>query len=374
MNQQAHHPSHRNAFRWMLFLVALFIGLAGHAEESEPKATPQTGIFATKFTERSPKSAPREIIKQAHWPPDKLVDYDIADHTFQLIVPNDYDPEQAYGLLVFIHPNNQISLNHFYGKRIQEILAKHNLIWVSYSDAGNPVMPNVRLGLALDAVHNVVKQYNIDRQRVYVSGMSGGGRMSCMAGVYYPRVFRGVIPIVGTLYFRNTDFIDDPKLNALLPQGKAPANSVWRRGLVPPKASVLREMRKSQRWALLAGEKDYNMPQMRSHFEHGLKKDKFEHAHYLEVPGMAHTYPEPAWFEKAIVLLDSALDEQAGEAQGPADARAQRQANKRLDVAIKVLDRDVERGKRLLQLLIEQMPNTDAAATAQQKLNELNQP
>ncbi|MFN3167820.1 MAG: prolyl oligopeptidase family serine peptidase [Phycisphaeraceae bacterium] len=339
------------------------------AEDDTPS---HSGIFAAEFTEKSPYADPRIIAKRMHLRPGtELPEYDVADHAFQLVVPEAYDGTEAYGLLVFIHPNNDVSLERFFGRTIKGVLDKHKLIWVSFADAGNPVMSNIRLGLALDAAHNAQQRYRIDEKRVYVSGLSGGGRMSCMAGVYYPDVFTGVIPIVGTLYFRDAKLPEDPALRDLIRPVPKAENSIWPQSLVEPGAKQLREMKKHQRWALLAGEKDYNMPQMRAHFEQGFEKDGFEHAHYLEVPGMGHVYPDAKWFEKAVVLLDKPLAKQDPADLPPADERTQRLAQRRLEVALRALERDRERGVRALERLVDELPNTDAAQQAREKLQAL---
>ena len=206
----------------ILLLLFLFTGDVRTQDEESAQA----GTFITTFTERSPLSDADRMSVVAGWPRESMPAYDIADHEFQLVVPKAYDGSEPYGLLVFIHPNDDISLDRFYGKMLRDVLAKHKLIWVSYSKAGNAVMPNIRMGLALDAVHNVSKQYRIDDRRVYVSGLSGGGRMTCMAGLYYPKVFRGAIPIVGTLYFRDVKLPEDPELLGLMRGAEDPG---WRR-------------------------------------------------------------------------------------------------------------------------------------------------
>lgn len=327
----------------------------------------KTGIFTARFSERSPHSEMKRVADLTGWPFEQLQDYEIADHTFQMVVPERYDGSEAYGLLVFIHPNDAISLDRFYGRTLKRVLAKHKLIWVSYSNAGNRVLSNVRMGLALDAVHNVKQNYRIDKQRIYVSGMSGGGRLTCMTGLCFPKVFTGAIPLVGTLYFRDVDLIDDPKLMALIPKARVPADQIWRRSLRPPDAKQLECMTQSQRWVLLAGEKDFNMPEMRAHFEQGFKRDGFKHAHYVEVPRMGHVYPKAKWYDKAFTLLDAPLKEK------PADARTQRLAAKRLAVALRTLKRDRDRGIAAMQRLVDQLPNTTAAATARDKLRELGE-
>lgn len=346
-------------------LVLLMVGVAD-AEQSTP---PQTGVFTTTFNERSPLSNLDEMVKITRWSRDRVPDYDLADHTFQMIVPKEYDGSEAYGLLVFIHPNNTIDTKRFYGQAIKDVLAKRKLIWISYDKAGNDILPNVRLGLALDAAHNAVKRYNIDEERVYVSGLSGGGRMTCMAGIYYPQVFTGAVPIVGTLYFRDVKIPDDPDLRALIKPEPPEGVSAWPRALFKPSNKKLEKMKKEQRWVLLAGETDYNMPQMRAHFEQGFERDRFELAHYLEVKGMGHNYPDAKWYARALELLEQG-GEEAGDIK-PADERTQRLAQRRLDVALRTLERDPDRGVRALERLIEDLPNTDAAGQAREKLKSL---
>lgn len=358
--------------RLSLLLCVLAACLPALAISADPIKPAQQGIFETRFEERSPHSDRDQMAAITHWRIETMPTYDVANHAFQLVVPESYDGSEAYGLLVFIHPNNKVSLDRFFGRSLKQVLAKHKLIWVSYSDAGNPVMPNIRLGLALDAVHNVKKQYRIDDRRVYVSGLSGGGRMTCMSAVYYPQVFTGAVPIVGSLYFRDVKLPEDPELRKLIKAKSLEGKTHWTRGLFVPKSAVLRKMKQQQRWVMLAGETDYNMPEMRAHYEQGLKGDAFEHAHYLEVPGMGHAYPNAEWYEKAIVLLDKPLNAVPGEGQPPADERTQRHAQNRLAAALKVLERTPERGKRLLELLIEQLPNTEAAKQAHAKLKALS--
>lgn len=359
----------------IILLVAFTSPVVASAEDAaaESKPAPRTGIFTAEFTERSPHSDPDRMATIAHWDRDQMPEYKVADHTFQLVVPKDYDGSEAYGVLVFIHPNNDVSLDRFYGRTIQDLLTKHKLIWVSYSDAGNPVLPNIRLGLALDAVHNVQKRYRIDDQRVYVSGLSGGGRMTCYAGIYYPEVFTGAIPIVGTNYFKQVKVPNDPTQLALLREQPKTENAFWPQRLFEPSKRQLKLMTAEQRWVLLAGEKDFNMPEMRAHYEQGFKPDGFEHAHYLEVPGMGHEYPDAEWFDKALALLDKPLIEkrEAIASLPPADERTQRLAQRRLEVALRTLERDEDRGRRVLERLIEELPNTEAAKTAKAKLDAL---
>lgn len=355
--------------------VAIAIGMAqpGSAQDA-----PRTGTFTTNFDQRSPYSTRERMAEVAHWDARQLEDWDIETIEFQMVVPEQYTGEEPYGLLVFIHPYDDVDATNprafFFGRVIQDVLAEHKLIWVSYDDAGNPVMPNKRMGLALDAVHNVTRQYNIDEERVYVSGMSGGGRLTCMTAVYYPQVFTGAVPIVGSLYFREVPVPEDPELRALI-RPEPGEHAVWPQRLIRPDRRELERMAATQRWVLLTGSEDFNMPEMRMHFEHGFERDHFAHAHYLEVPGLGHAFPDADWFERAIVLLDAPLQEDAaGERAAPLDPQQQRAedaAQRRLDAAERLIDRAPDRALRLLRRVDELYPDTRAAERARELIADI---
>ncbi|XAM00943.1 prolyl oligopeptidase family serine peptidase [Phycisphaeraceae bacterium D3-23] len=364
----------------MLPLLAVLFALClAPKAAAQADAAPQTGTFTTHFDERSPLSDLNAMAEVGRWDRRQLPDWEIREIEFQMVVPDDYTGDEAYGLLVFIHPYDDVNATSprafFFGRVVEEVLAEHKIIWVSYDAGGNGVLPNKRLGLALDAVHNVTQRYNIDEKRVYVSGMSGGGRMTCMAGVYYPQVFTGAVPIVGSMYFRQVPVPEDPALRALI-RPEPGEHAVWPRTLWAPRRDVLRGMKASQRWVLLTGDADYNMPEMRSHFEHGFQRDNFEHAHYLEVPGMDHAFPDAEWFEQAVELLDAPLNE-AADADGnnvgdtPQQRRDEQQARRRLQAAERMVGPDPERALRMLRRVVELYPETNAAQRAGELIAEL---
>ena len=336
----------------------------------------RTGAFATHFSQRSPHSDLDRLQRVGRWQRESMSDWDIEDIEFQMLVPDDYDGSEAYGLLVFIHPFDDIDPDNprtFYASVIADVLAKHKLIWVSYDDAGNSVLPHKRMGLALDAVHNAAEQYNIDPERIYVSGMSGGGRMTCMTAIYYPQIFTGAVPIVGTLYFRNVPVPNDPELRALIRPVPTDENAVWPRGLWTPSRTNLRRLRRN-RFVLLTGERDFNMPQMRAHFEHGFQRDEFEHAHYLEVPGMGHTFPDAQWFERAVVLLDAPLNDDDTQPDDPQLAAQERSAQRRVDAARELIETSPQRALRLLQSVVDRYPDTQAADQARELIAQIEIP
>src|SRR3954466_15344171 len=158
---------------WPLILLALISPVA-LADEAK------TGGFQTSFTDRSPLSALEIQVPRfggslaALKASGKDNDYVLAQETFEVYVPPGYKPRDGWGLLVFDSPGGRGNLHEPW----REVLEKHKLIWIGPNKAGNDRLPLCRFGLCIDAVHNMKKLYDIDPNRVYISGVSGGGRIS----------------------------------------------------------------------------------------------------------------------------------------------------------------------------------------------------
>jgi pimeloyl-ACP methyl ester carboxylesterase len=66
------------------------------------------------------------------------------------------------------------------------------MIFVSGVKTGNLASPIARREpLALLAAYNVMRRYNVDPDRVFISGYSGGSRVALRLALAYPDVFRG---------------------------------------------------------------------------------------------------------------------------------------------------------------------------------------
>src|SRR5262249_42619327 len=149
----------------------------------------------------------------------------------------------------------------------------------------------VRVGLALDAVQNVKSRLNIDVNRIYVSGISGGAKIASLLAVAYPDSFSGGFPICGVIYFRNIPVSSKP-------------GSLWPAAFLRPTPKLFEKAQKQNRYVLITGEKDFNRDPIKDMYEQGFVKDHFAHVEYLEVPGMSHGIPETMFIEQALDSLD----------------------------------------------------------------------
>lgn len=276
-----------------LFVVVTILIVVGvrfsHAEEGPEPG--RTGSFTVTFSESDPRSslkvANRRLGKSGKFVPDEY-DFKLADESYQVFVPENYDGTKSHGLIAWISSGPKGSVPGQY----EALMEKHRLIWIGANMSGNSRQPHwIRAMLAIDAVFNMKQLYKIDPERIYVSGVSGGGRMSSMVAPPYPDVFTGgACYVIGCNPIRHIP-IDD---NKGFP-------GFWHE----PDPAII-ALAKKRRFVLLTGSGDYNKPGTKRVYE-AYRKDGFPHVTYLEEPGLDHAMPSPEWFEKAILTLDKPL-------------------------------------------------------------------
>ena len=104
-------------------------------------------------------------------------------------------PARGYGLMVFVPPWPQAVAP----KSWRPVLDQFGVIFVSAARSGNDVSGiGRREPLAILAEQNVVLRYNIDPDRIYVAGLSGGSRTAMRLALAYPDVFKGAILNAGS--------------------------------------------------------------------------------------------------------------------------------------------------------------------------------
>jgi len=277
--------------RIAIWAVATIMLVGAEAPTTQPA---RTGSFRTSYRERSPLSPIAGIAERLGVGPEAMkratgeTDYGLAMESFEVRVPRTYSGQEPYGVLVWISPGDTVGMPGEW----EEVLDRHKLIWIGANKSGNERAPVIRMALGLDAVHNIKKSYRVDEDRVYVAGLSGGGRVASMLAIVYPDVFQGGFYMCGCNYYRDTAVPGE--------EGQK-----WRRSFAAPSAKLLTEAKK-RRHVLLTGESDINRPQTLAYSE-AYKRDSFQYVTYLEVPGLGHGPPDAEWLGKGIVALDRPL-------------------------------------------------------------------
>lgn len=122
-------------------------------------------------------------------PPTQRV---LADERIWTRTPRDHDPSRPAGVLVWISPTPA-----WQPPELFSAADDLGLIVVGAFNNGNERAILDRLQVAFDMLETVRRRHLVDDERVYVTGMSGGGRCASILVACFPEVFRGAVPIVG---------------------------------------------------------------------------------------------------------------------------------------------------------------------------------
>jgi hypothetical protein len=198
-------------------------------------------------------------------------------------LPEGYRADRPAGVLVWISPTPR-------GEpptALFEAADTHGLICLSFENSGNERPPLDRSQLALDAVATASDRWWVDRERVYLSGMSGGGRMTSMLWACFPDVFTGGVAVVGM------------NSHHMVPIGDG---RFWPK--THEKAlGALGRLLSGQRLAGVSGPTDYNFKEMQARgrrmAREGLGVRMFDFA------DLGHAMPTGAQFEQAVAWVDA---------------------------------------------------------------------
>jgi hypothetical protein len=258
---------------------------AGSAEPPPALTAHRTGEFEAVLTVRSPESDARRWSERFQFPGDlEGWDYDLATESFSLYVPPDYDPAgEPFGVVVWVSPLESGAIP----PQLRPVFDERRLIWIGANNAGNRRHLFPRAGLALDAAQNVGRFYSVDPDRIFVSGLSGGGRMSAMEAVAYPDVFAGGMPIIGVTTYLDVSPASNP--NQFVPQFPTPSPDLLARA-------------KRQPFVIMTGSGDFNREECRLTAA-AYERDGFTDLHLLDIDGMGHEMPSVEDFAHGLDLL-----------------------------------------------------------------------
>jgi hypothetical protein len=225
-----------------------------------------------------------------------IVDKGTKGVTYQVIVPKSYEAGVPHGVLVFINSGEGGKLPGKYHKLLED----YRLIAIGADKSGNNRDTLLRHAYAVHAVTMLAQRYDLDQDRVYVTGGSGGGRVCSQVMIINSHTFSGGIPMIGANACMRMK-VADSKGNAFVGPG------VWKNTDKKRLAKAGRE----GRFVFMTGSKDYNKANVKSVYE-GYRDAGFKQVHYIEQDGLGHSTPDAVHFEKAIVLVDAPLTKAAG--------------------------------------------------------------
>lgn len=218
--------------------------------------------------------------------PEKLVSYPINMFTAVVYVPKDYKrgAKEKHGLYIHVPAGQNGYLRQGWGG----VMDDKKLIFASPHKAGNNVLVVQRMSLVLDVLASLRQDFDLDPERIYIGGLSGGGAMSGDIAMHFARHFKGVNCQVRALFVERTKF---------------KANQYWPASWSHLSTADLDAVRAlGLRWAFVTGEKDFNYePILKS--TAGWWQAGFD-MRVFDVPGMGHSDASPEVLGTVIDWLD----------------------------------------------------------------------
>ncbi len=263
--------------RAALNALVLVLSMLGAATAEEVLDEPQTGFFELSFT-------PLELLgSQSMQDASGILDDD-DELSWQLFVPEDYDPVRPAGVMVYVSPTKKGGPPRVW----TDLLGENNLIWIGANHSGNRVALGKRMFLAMLAPKIVAARYAINVDRIYISGFSGGGKTAGFIMAAKPDLFRGGIYIGGA--------------------------EMWGSNEPPPQLDIIRQ----NYHVFLTGTEDFNERLTRRVYA-AYKSAGVENCHLIVERRHGHQLPSISAFARAIEYVDSRISVDA-EAPRRADA------------------------------------------------------
>ena len=250
----------------LLTAILIFLLLASDArcQDTDAGSAAETGELQLTFTFTEVAGANAALAVETIVSPNEPI-------TWEIYVPDSYQPENPAGLIIYISP----SMSGQIPPRWKSVMDKYNVIWIAANRSGNRVVVGRRAAFALVAPTLAAAHYEIDRERIYLSGFSGGGKMAGMLAADYPHLFRGAIYNCG--------------INSL---DKHPSRQF--------------ELFKQNHYVFVTGTRDHALEQTRKVHSQYLKSG-VANSKLMVIRNMAHENPSGFEFGEAIQYLDSRI-------------------------------------------------------------------
>ncbi len=207
--------------------------------------------------------------------------------TFHARIPVGFQPKLAAGLVVWMDPSPDGRPPRAMWKALDEL----GMVCIGAANAGNDRGVTERLQLGLDAVATARRRWNIDASRVYVVGVSGGGKMASILAPCFADVFAGAVPIVGLSTFDRL---------------QAGEGKIWPAEYSKPKGKRWGEASRVRMVAVTGGN-DFNHAQILAGV--GALTRGGMQVRLCDVAGMGHEFPAPEVLTTQLGWVDEVARE-----------------------------------------------------------------
>ena len=229
------------------------LALAGVSQAQDSPTVARTTTLTALFPADKAKSLATTLA------PDKPLRYRVR-------IPPGKSPS---GVLVFVKSGESGEMPPDWPAQLDA----QNLIWIAADDFGNEHPSSQRILAAIAALKFMESTETIDAKRLYVGGISGGGRIASQIMTRFPQYFRGALFIVGADFWTASE-------KPLLPQIVA------------------------NRYVFITGSADFNQLSMQRMYKN-YRQAGVSEAMLMDLPHFGHQFPNAEQLGKAIDFLDA---------------------------------------------------------------------
>ena len=288
---------------WMASGVSLRPGpRASHAAEPAPSVKPSPDLPAgppAAPPAESALAAGRSEIRTFVGDVPKIpgrnsrlnYEFELSKEPVLIHVPANYDGSTPFGLIVFLPGDGPFTTAP---RGWAKILEQRHLLFVSPQKALNSRDWDRRCALAVVCALKMRELYQIDPQRTYIAGYSGGARMASRLGYYHPDLFSGTIQSCGSDFHRPVPAVKVP------PSERNPRSPY---GLLDATAGEVKAARKKVHFVIITGPRDFRYGNLLDIYAGGFAKDDFQ-AKLIDDPWMTHETCGPTTLSEALDFIE----------------------------------------------------------------------
>ncbi len=231
------------------------------------------------------------IEKPAHQNKSLNYDFPFQKEDFFVRQPEHFDNKKTYGLIVYINALPYLGL---LPEGWGPVLDQKDLLLISPFKAGNDREPLERRVLAVIAAQLMKRDYQIDPNRIFIAGQSGGARIASEVAFIHSELFKGTIQSCGSDYFRPIKFEPGRGLDQL--------GNPYVHDFGATKDEIESAL-KTVKFNIITGPEDFRHSDLTSIYEQGFKIDS-KLARFYDIKEMGHENVSAKHLVEVIDYLD----------------------------------------------------------------------
>ena len=211
--------------------------------------------------------------------------YTLENEKFYIYVPKNYDGTKPFGILAFINSDDNMKIPASW----KNVIKEKQLLFIAPQRVGNNHDIDHRMSLTVVGVYKMMEMFKVNRDRLYIAGLSGGGRTASTLAFLHSDLFSGAIPICGANFYKKVK------------QTYSTTNGAYAYDI--PKPTHSNRAKRNVKFVLITGKSDWRHGDILDVYHNGYAKKRFN-AKLIDVPGMGHGLCDGKILRQALNFID----------------------------------------------------------------------